>query len=180
MSTVRVIMDNIINTFKDRNDKLILYLPLHIEFLFEKGLDIGGVIKDFFSALFQEIVKKEEGMFIQNEQNNFRFVGIMLAEAVLSQVTVPVRFDFFILKTLLGLPPSLSDLSYISPDEYNNLKNILAHDISEFDNTFSINITNDNKCEYAQMVLIKKLLSPSITYRLYSLRDGFHLIIPHK
>lgn len=121
-----------------------MYLPLYVEFLHEKGLDYGGVRRDFFATLFQEIVKKEEGMFESNEQNDFRcslapptlftgpmamryfrFVGIMLAEAVLSQVTIPVRFDFFILKTILGLQPSLSDLSYVSPDEYKIYKDIL-------------------------------------------------------
>jgi uncharacterized membrane protein YozB (DUF420 family) len=49
----------------------------------------------------------------------FRFLGIMLALAVLNQVTIPIRFDFYILKTLLGLTPTLSDLSYISPNDYN-------------------------------------------------------------
>merc|ERR1719473_1731620 len=90
--------------------------PLKIIFDQEEGVDEGGVQKEFFQLLMEELYNEDFGMFERcDESRNFWFnknsfeaslqfelFGIVLGLAIYNQVILDVRFPMGVYKKLLG------------------------------------------------------------------------------
>lgn len=118
---------------------------IYIEFDGEQGIDEGGVSKEFFQLIVEEIFNPDYGMFITNEEtgtnwfNSFSFeneaqftlIGIVLGLAIYNNVILPVSFPMVVYRKLMNLKISWRDLEDCNPVIYNSLKSLL--DYSELD-----------------------------------------------
>lgn len=129
---------------------------IFIEFDGEQGIDEGGVSKEFFQLIVEEIFNPDYGMFITNEDigtnwfNSFSFeneaqftlIGIVLGLAIYNNVILPVSFPMVVYRKLMNLKISWRDLEDCNPIIFNSLKSLLDYgelDMEElFAQTFEI------------------------------------------
>ncbi|KAF8805019.1 HECT-domain-containing protein [Phlegmacium glaucopus] len=131
---------------QDGFDKLAevnLKAPIEISFIDqfgqeEAGIDGGGVFKEFFTSLCQEVFDTDRGLWLANKKNElypnphayateahslnwYRFIGRILGKAMYEGILVDVAFAGFFLAKWLGKQSFLDDLSSLDPDLYNGL-----------------------------------------------------------
>ncbi|XP_017060072.1 ubiquitin-protein ligase E3A [Drosophila ficusphila] len=133
---------------------------LVVEFVGEQGIDEGGVSKEFFQLIVEEIFNPAFGMFIQQEETNnmwfnatpfengaqFTLIGIIIGLAIYNNVILAVNFPMVVYRKLMGYRGTFADLSDWSPTLYKSLKSMLDYqgqDMEEvFDQTFKISYSN--------------------------------------
>jgi len=137
-------------------DPYMLTKRLFIKFVGEEGLDYGGMSREWFLCLSQEIFDKSRGLFVKcplnttyqvsrfsssvdNHLDHFRFVGKILGMAVYHGKLLSARFSLPFYKALLGKPLELDDLKHIDENVYKGLKRVIeANNINGWDLTFTI------------------------------------------
>ncbi|VDK18209.1 unnamed protein product, partial [Anisakis simplex] len=125
--------------------------PLKVMFRGEEGDDAGGVKKEFFMLLFQELLQPTYGMFAEDEQSHliwfsgietdqlsFKLIGILCALAIYNNVLVDFPFPCALYKKILQQPLTLEDLSELSPAEGRSLQSILDYDGDDFEEVFGL------------------------------------------
>ncbi|KAF8960501.1 HECT-domain-containing protein [Flammula alnicola] len=127
----------------DRLGEVDLKAPIEITFIDqfgqeEAGIDGGGVFKEFFTSLCQEVFDTDRGLWLANKKNElypnphayatephslnwYRFIGRILGKAMYEGILVDVAFAGFFLAKWLGRQSFLDDLSSLDPDLYNGL-----------------------------------------------------------
>ncbi|XP_017005988.2 ubiquitin-protein ligase E3A [Drosophila takahashii] len=133
---------------------------LVVEFVGEQGIDEGGVSKEFFQLIVEEIFNPAFGMFIQQEETNnmwfnatpfengaqFTLIGIIIGLAIYNNVILAVNFPMVVYRKLMGYCGTFADLSDWSPTLHKSLKSMLDYqgqDMEEvFDQTFKISYSN--------------------------------------
>jgi ubiquitin-protein ligase E3 A len=124
---------------------------IFIEFDGEQGIDEGGVSKEFFQLIVEEIFNPDYGMFITNEEtgtnwfNSFSFendaqftlIGIVLGLAIYNNVILPVSFPMVVYRKLMNLKISWRDLRDCNPVIYNSLKSILEYNEPDMEETYA-------------------------------------------
>lgn len=102
---------------------------LVVEFEGEQGIDEGGLSKEFFQLVIDQIFNPDYAMFAFNsETRNFWFnptsfesdaqftlVGIMLGLAIYNTVILDVHFPMVVYRKLLGRKGSFQDLQELDP-----------------------------------------------------------------
>ncbi|XP_073962763.1 ubiquitin protein ligase E3A [Choristoneura fumiferana] len=120
---------------------LDLKKQLVVEFEGEQGLDEGGVSKEFFQLIVEEIFNPDYGMFTQQVDNGtvwfnpmsfeneaqFTLIGIVLGLAIYNHVILPVNFPMVVYRKLMGKKGSFEDLSDWNPLLYAGLKDMLEY-----------------------------------------------------
>merc|ERR1719422_957630 len=90
--------------------------PLKVVFNGEEAVDEGGVQKEFFQLLIEELYNEDFGMFQKNEESQtfwfnknsfeanlqFELFGIVLGLAIYNQVILDVKFPRAIYKKLMS------------------------------------------------------------------------------
>ena len=114
---------------------------LMIRFDGEKGVDEGGVKREFFQLLINQLFSPDYGMFelINNKFYWFKVplvssdtlemynaVGIIISLAIYNNIILPVRFPLLLYKKLLNKKITLDDLSEMEPEVVRSLKAIEA------------------------------------------------------
>ncbi|KAH8322791.1 hypothetical protein KR059_005935, partial [Drosophila kikkawai] len=133
---------------------------LVVEFVGEQGIDEGGVSKEFFQLIVEEIFNPAFGMFVQQEETNnmwfnatpfengaqFTLIGIIIGLAIYNNVILAVNFPMVVYRKLMGYCGTFADLNDWSPTLYKSLKSMLDYqgeDMEEvFDQTFKISYSN--------------------------------------
>ncbi|XP_064545143.1 ubiquitin-protein ligase E3A [Drosophila montana] len=133
---------------------------LVVEFVGEQGIDEGGVSKEFFQLIVEEIFNPAFGMFVQQEETNnmwfnatpfengaqFTLIGIIIGLAIYNNVILAVNFPMVVYRKLMGYRGTFYDLSDWSPTLYKSLKTMLDYqgqDMEEvFEQTFKISYSN--------------------------------------
>lgn len=124
---------------------------IFIEFDGEQGIDEGGVSKEFFQLIVEEIFNPDFGMFITNEEtgtnwfNSFSFendaqftlIGIVLGLAIYNNVILPVSFPMVVYRKLMNLKISWHDLEDFNPVIFNSLKSILEYSEPDMEDVFA-------------------------------------------
>lgn len=124
---------------------------IFIEFDGEQGIDEGGVSKEFFQLIVEEIFNPDYGMFITNEDtqtcwfNSFSFeneaqftlIGIICGLAIYNSVILPLNFPMVVYKKLMDVRVSWNDLKDWNPLVYNSLKSILEYTELDMEDVFS-------------------------------------------
>jgi ubiquitin-protein ligase E3 A len=124
---------------------------IFIEFDGEQGIDEGGVSKEFFQLICEEIFNQDFGMFLTNEDtqtcwfNSFSFendaqftlIGIVLGLAIYNSIILPLNFPMAVYKKLLNVRVTWHDLKDWNPLVYNSLKAMLEYMESDFEDVFS-------------------------------------------
>ncbi|KAL7303182.1 hypothetical protein TKK_0004385 [Trichogramma kaykai] len=133
---------------------------LVVEFEGEQGVDEGGVSKEFFQLVVEEIFNPDYGMFTTQEDTQtmwfnptsfesdaqFTLIGVVLGLAIYNNVILDVRFPMVVYRKLLGRKGSYADLKDWNPTLYRTLLDMLNYkedDISDtFMQTFRIGYTD--------------------------------------
>lgn len=102
---------------------------LVVEFEGEQGIDEGGVSKEFFQLVVEEIFNPDYAMFtFQSDSNTvwfnptsfesdgqFTLIGIVLGLAIYNNVILAVNFPMVLYRKLMGKKGSFEDLSDWNP-----------------------------------------------------------------
>ncbi|XP_026746335.1 ubiquitin-protein ligase E3A [Trichoplusia ni] len=120
---------------------LDLKKQLVVEFEGEQGVDEGGVSKEFFQLIVEEIFNPDYGMFTQQPDSHtvwfnmtsfeteaqFTLIGIVLGLAIYNNVILAVNFPMVVYRKLMGKKGSFEDLADWNFTLYNGLKDMLDY-----------------------------------------------------
>lgn len=123
---------------------------LVVEFVGEQGIDEGGVSKEFFQMVVEEIFNPDYGMFIQQEgtrsvwfnstsfenEAQFTLIGIVLGLAIYNNIILAVNFPMVVYRKLMGIKGSFADLADWNPVLYKSLQDILDYDADDIEDVF--------------------------------------------
>ncbi|XP_074032271.1 ubiquitin protein ligase E3A isoform X2 [Leptinotarsa decemlineata] len=123
---------------------------LVVEFEGEQGIDEGGVSKEFFQLVIEEIFNPDYAMFaVQAESQTvwfnptsfesdaqFTLIGIVLGLAIYNNVILAVNFPMVLYRKVMGRQGSFEDLQDWNPVLYNSLKQMLEYNQPDFDEVF--------------------------------------------
>lgn len=112
-----------VNNPKDLKKQLV------VEFVGEQGVDEGGVSKEFFQLIVEQIFNPEYGMFLNHEDSEvfwinstsfendaqFSLIGIVLGLAIYNNIILAVNFPMVIYRKLMGMKGCFADLSDFNP-----------------------------------------------------------------
>ncbi|OQR85118.1 HECT E3 ubiquitin ligase [Achlya hypogyna] len=117
-----------------------LHQSMRIKFLNEPGVDAGGLEREWFTLMTQEIFDESTGLFTScmghnsymvratsNEASEdhlmyFQAIGRFLGRALFEGMLIDAHLALPMYKHLLGIPITFSDLEFIDVDLYNNLR----------------------------------------------------------
>ena len=195
----------LLDTFKAiaqlKNPDLELKKPLKVLFKDEPGVDEGGVQREFFQLIVEELLDKERDFFIPKNDiywfstsstdpaalQAYYLTGIILGLAIFNGNLLNVRFPTVMYKKLRGVTVTFDDLKSFDNQLYITLQNILNYDgdvendmglmfeyngIPLKENGDKIPVTNENRREYVDAVT-NYLLVDSVSNQFEKLRIGF-------
>ncbi|KAF4325588.1 hypothetical protein BBO99_00000353 [Phytophthora kernoviae] len=190
---------------------------LNIGFIGEPALDAGGVLREWFVLVCQQLFSAERGLFVTTHAEDssywinsesekcvpegedhlqyFTFAGRLLGKAILDGLVVEVSLALPLLKHLLGVPITFSDLEFLDEELFKHLSWVRDNDqVDALCVTFSIqtpsgetvelkpggnniDVTDENKMEYLSLVLRYRMLD-SVAEQLTALLKGLYEVIP--
>jgi hypothetical protein len=192
---------------------------IRVEFTAEHGIDAGGVYREWFVLLNQSIITPTAGLFVcvdHDEQvfylnphsqhvlgethlAHFLSAGRLLGRALLEGNVTGFHLAPPLLKIILGIPVSVSDLEYFDSEAYKHLTWLLQNDgvdalgldftVTEIlpDGTTrevelvpggsQLDVTDENKRQYIDRKL-QYLLFESVSDQLLALLKGIYEVVP--
>ncbi|CAI5701124.1 unnamed protein product [Peronospora effusa] len=190
---------------------------LNIGFIGEPALDAGGVLREWFGLVCKELFSAERGLFVtthaevssywinpesgkrvsegQNHLQYFTFAGRLLGKSMLDGLVLEVSMSLPLLKHLLGVPITFSDLEFLDEELHKHLCWVRDNDhVDTLCVTFciqtpsgdtvelkpggaNIDVTDENKIEYLSLVLRYRMLD-SVAEQLTALLKGLYEVIP--
>ncbi|CDW84627.1 ubiquitin hect domain family protein [Stylonychia lemnae] len=128
---------------------------LNVEFADEQGIDEGGLTKEWFILLSQQIFNTDYAFFLPsnagssyypNPKSNiqadnyiqiFRFVGHVVGKAIYEQQLLDCYFVKALYKIMLGLPLNYHDVEDFDNELYKNLSWCLSNSVENLGFTFT-------------------------------------------
>lgn len=191
---------------------------LRIYFENEPGLDAGGLIREWYEILSEKLFNDDFGLFISTKGENlgywinpvsaskvkdhllyYEFIGRLLAKALIEGYNMKMSLALPLIKHMLGVPISFSDLEFLDEDLYKNavwmrkndhaeLLNIdftvqvitsegKSHTVELVPGGSAIDVTDANKKQYLDL-LLKHYMFESISEQLGALLKGFYDVMP--
>ena len=142
-----------------------LWRELKISFNGEIASDAGGLYREWFTILIEELEKKEMNLFERSEcdeinyifnrnlnENSdwsfkyFNFLGRLIAKSLIDNITINLSFNCLIYKLILGEKINFEDLKNIDTRLYTSLlsmKNMKPEDLDSTEIYYSIQYQND-------------------------------------
>jgi len=125
---------------------------LYVEFDGEQGIDEGGVSKEFFQLVVEEIFNPDFGMFVYNEDTRqfwfnptcfesdaqFTLIGIVLGLAIYNNIILDVQFPMVVYRKLLGKRGNLRDLEDSHPVLFRSLTDLLEYEGDDIEDVFML------------------------------------------
>ncbi|PIK41567.1 hypothetical protein BSL78_21594, partial [Apostichopus japonicus] len=125
---------------------------LYVEFEGEQGVDEGGVSKEFFQLIVEEIFNPDIGMFMFNDatgcywfnansfetDRQFKLIGIILGLAIYNNVILDANFPMVLYRKLMGRKGTFQDLFGVNPVLHQSLQSVLDFD-GNVEETFLLN-----------------------------------------
>ncbi|CAF3358329.1 unnamed protein product [Rotaria sp. Silwood1] len=114
-----------------------------VEFEGEQGHDEGGLSKEFFQLITEQIFSPEYGMFMANEETRclwfnpsaaedldreYTLIGMLLGLAIYNSIILDIKFPLVIYRKLIGKIGTFEDLEASHPTIYRSLKSLLTFD----------------------------------------------------
>ncbi|KAI3382437.1 hypothetical protein SNEBB_003489 [Seison nebaliae] len=129
--------------------------PLHVAFRGEEAFDAGGVRKEFFLLLMQDLVDPKYGMFHCLEKNHclwfidvtfetsamFELIGTTCGLAIYNSMIIHLPFPLALYKKLLKKSIILKDIKDLSTTLYSSFNHILNYDNKNDDFVDVLNLT---------------------------------------
>lgn len=112
---------------------------LFVEFDGEQGVDEGGVSKEFFQLVVEDIFNPDFGMFTYNDETRqywfnpsslendaqFTLIGIVLGLAIYNSAILDIHFPMVVYRKLMGKKGTFQDLTGVDPTLARCLQDIL-------------------------------------------------------
>ena len=113
-----------------------------IDFIGEISYDVGGILREFFTNIFQVLEGENLKLFIKSDSNEFSYilnpfllhnkendkylklVGILIAKALMQNVTINICLNKLIYKMILQEKIEFEDLAFIDTEFYTSIKNL--------------------------------------------------------
>ncbi|DAZ93420.1 TPA: hypothetical protein N0F65_000071 [Lagenidium giganteum] len=191
---------------------------LRIEFIDEPGLDAGGLMREWVLLLCEQMFDESFGLFQPTHVENlgywinpnsaaihrdhlraYQFVGRLIAKCLLEGQLLTVHFSLPLLKHMLGVPISFSDLEFLDEELYRNAvwlrenTNVaslcLDFTVQRLDaqgvmttvelkpGGQDIAVTDDNKEEYLDL-LMKYRMFDTVKDQIAAMVQGLYDVIP--
>lgn len=123
---------------------------LVVEFEGEQGIDEGGVSKEFFQLVIEEIFNPDYAMFSCQADTQtmwfnptsfetdaqFTLIGIVLGLAIYNNIILAVNFPMVLYRKLMGKKGSFEDLQDWNPVLYNSLCSLLEYPNPDLDDIY--------------------------------------------
>ena len=141
--TLSINRENLLNEVADKVDTILnLNQDWKIDFIGEISYDVGGILREFFSNIFKVLEGESLKLFIKSEtkefsyiinpflmhnKENFRYmrlVGILIAKALMQNVTINICLNKLIYKMILEEKIEFDDLAFIDTEFYTSIKNL--------------------------------------------------------
>jgi hypothetical protein len=157
------LLEDALNELANKGKGATLRRGLKIKFQGEPGVDEGGLTKEFFQLLTQQLFDPSFGMFIEKNERflwfdsksfecgvNFELVGTLLGLALYNQTILPLKFPLAIYKKLKQAnhdtfsvvdEVGLEDLKEIEPEVYSTMVNILKTDWTMLETGMNFTVT---------------------------------------
>ena len=135
--------ENLLKEVLDKVDTIMnIYQDWKIDFIGEISYDVGGILREFFSNIFQILESENLKLFVKSDtkefsyilnpfllynEENFRYlklVGILIAKALMQNVTINICFNKLIYKMILQEKIEFEDLAFIDTEFYTSIKNL--------------------------------------------------------
>ena len=131
----------VVESMKQIN-KVDLYKELKINFVGEVSYDAGGILREWFTILFQNLEGEHLNLFIVSDSQDFsylinpflkktnknleyfNFIGKLIGKALLDNITINICFNKLIYKLILEEEITFEDLVFIDTPLYTSLKNL--------------------------------------------------------
>ena len=122
---------------------------LKINFKGEVSYDAGGIMREFFTTVFQTLESDKLKLFVISDSNEFSyiinpflshnkenfeyfsFIGKLIAKALFDNITVNICFNKLIYKMILQEEICFKDLLFIDYSLYTSLKNLKGVNLSQ-------------------------------------------------
>jgi E3 ubiquitin-protein ligase HUWE1 len=142
--TLYISRENVLENSIVQLEVLNLFKEIKIIFTGEESSDAGGLIREWLTILFKELLDEKTGLFEKSDTeeisyiikkniigseetlNKYYFIGRVLAKALLENLTVNCCFNKVIYQLILGEKIEFKDLVFIDKPLYNSLKNLMA------------------------------------------------------
>ena len=134
--------NNLLNESMEQIKKVDLHKELKINFKGEVSYDAGGIMREWFTTIFQTLEGEKLKLFIRSDTNEFsyiinpflshtaenleyfKFIGMLIVKALLDNITVNICFNKLLYKMILQEEITFNDLVFIDNPLYNSLKNL--------------------------------------------------------
>ncbi|XP_063166477.1 probable E3 ubiquitin-protein ligase HERC6 [Candoia aspera] len=137
----------------DKAEDIFLKKQLLIQFEGEMdGYEDKGILLEFFSQVFKEVVRPDYGMFMycednspawfppkpSVEKNKYFLLGILCGLSIANRVTAYIPFPLAVFKKLLSKRPTLSDVKELSPVLGKSLQAVLDYEHDDLEDIFQL------------------------------------------
>lgn len=142
---------------------------LRISFKGEKGVDMGGLTKEWFSLVTKEIFNPNFALFNLSENQTyqpnplsginadhigyFRFIGKVIARALIQRQCVNAHFTRSFCRQILHQQVKLKDFEDINENIYKSMKSILDDDVEPLCLNFTI---DEDELGVTKTILLKE------------------------
>lgn len=144
--TLSISRDNTLNESMEGINFVDLLKELKIDFKGEVSYDAGGIIREWFMVIINELESNELGIFEKSDcddysfvpkrglkasQKNldyFSFIGKIIAKALIDNITINLCFNKIIYKMIVDENISFEDLKFIDKPLYISLKELKSMD----------------------------------------------------
>uniref|UniRef100_A0A663LXK0 HECT-type E3 ubiquitin transferase n=1 Tax=Athene cunicularia TaxID=194338 RepID=A0A663LXK0_ATHCN len=169
---------------------------LWIEFDGEKGLDYGGVAREWFFLLSKEMFNPYYGLFEYSATDNytlqinpnsglcnedhlsyFKFIGRVAGMAVYHGKLLDAFFIRPFYKMMLQKPITLHDMESVDSEYYNSLRWILENDPTELDLRFIVDEELFGQVSMFILVIQWRFVS-RVQKQMAAFKEGFFELIP--
>ena len=155
--------ENLLQDTLKKTENVDLFKEWKINFEGEMSIDAGGILREFFTIIFEILEGDELKLFIQSESSDFSYIlnpflmqneenfklckliGLLMAKAIIQNITINICFNKLIYKMILFEKIEFEDLICIDSQLYKSLKNLKEIIESGSDN----NIIKDLELDYS-------------------------------
>jgi len=157
------ILEESFNQFKT-TENLNLKKSVQIHFIDEVAQDVGGVFREWYFSLFNEIFNQKYNLFyeVQNkygptsmfipttkatnisdsEEAYYNFIGKILGKGIYDKTLLKVNLNRVILRKILKQQITLDDLKYLDYQLFSSLESIINNSVEGLEMPFTWMITN--------------------------------------
>ena len=137
---IKISRDNCLEESIEEIEKVNLWKEVKISFNGEVSYDAGGLFREWFIILIEELEKKEMKLFERSECDEinyvfnknlnkssywsfkyFRFIGKLMAKSIIDNITINLSFNILIFKLILEEKVKFEDLKNIDNILYSSL-----------------------------------------------------------